>query len=71
MVKLLVYWEGEGVVSRCEPHRLKQTGLDCVKVNLILCLSKGSFYYLLYCQILNFRSPLLLVGLRADMKEAS
>jgi len=71
MVKVLVYWEEEGVVSRYESHRLKQKGLDCVNMNLILCLSKGSFCHLLYCQILNFRSPQLLVSLRADMKEAT
>jgi hypothetical protein len=64
-------WEEERAFSRYEPRQLKQKGLDCVKVNLVLCLSKGSFCHLLYCQILNFRSPLLLVSLTADMKEAS
>ena len=57
MVKVLVCWEQEGAVSRYEPHRLKQKGLDCVKMNSILCLSKGSYCHLLYCQSLNFRSP--------------
>jgi hypothetical protein len=71
MVKVFVYWEEEGAVSRYEPHRLKQKGVDCVKVNLVLCLSKGSFCNILYCQILAYRSPLLLVSLRAYMKEAS
>jgi len=70
MVKVLVYWEEEEAISRYEPHRLKQKGLDCVKMNLIICLSKGPFCHLLYCQILNFRSLLLLVSLEADMKEA-
>jgi hypothetical protein len=71
MVKVLVYWEVEGAVSRYEPHRPKQKGLDCVKVYLVLCLNKGYFYHILYCQILNSLSSLLLVSLRADMKEAA
>ena len=36
MVKVLLHWEKDGTVSRCEPNRLKQKGLDCVKEN---CLS--------------------------------
>jgi hypothetical protein len=41
MVKVLVYWEEEGAVSRYEPHRLKQRGWTVWKWTWFSALVKG------------------------------